>query len=135
MVGYDVLWYANFKLGNFDASIDAAKKHFSMTVGIQGVTDIIDQSYAENGFDGAMLDLGAELEILTDQQYIQGVFVALPYAMAGDARKAVEWLETAIEQRDPMMPYIGTLAGVSRIGDDPGFAEILEQMNLSLPDD
>ena len=133
--GYDVLWYSNFKLGRFDASVEAAKKHFSITVGIRNVADIIERSYAENGFDGAMLELGAELEILAEQQYIQGVFVAIPYAMAGDVGNAVEWLETAIEQRDPMMPYIGTLAGTSRITDDPRFTRILEKMDLSLPDD
>ena len=132
--GYDVLWYANFKLGRFDAAIEAAKKHFAITVGIRHVADIIEQSFAESGFDGAMLELGAELEILAEHQYIQGVFVAMPYAMAGDVGKTIEWLETAIKQRDPMMPYIGTLAGISRIDDDPRFARILEKMNLSLPD-
>ena len=133
--GYDVLWYSNFGLGEFDAATDAAKKHFSITVGIQEVADIVERSFAENGFDGAMLDLGAELEVLAEQQYIQGVFVAMPYAMAGNVDKAVEWLQTAIEQRDPMMPYIGTFPSNSRIADDPRFANILEQMNLALPGD
>ncbi len=132
--GYDVLWYSNFKLGNLDAAIEAAKKHFSVTLGMPNVTDKIERGYAESGFDGAMLELGAELEILAEQQYIQAVFIAMPFAMAGDVDKAVEWLETAFEQRDPMMPYISTIAGIVKIADDPRFAGILEKMNLSLPE-
>ncbi len=132
--GYDVLWYSNFKLGNLDAAVKAAKKHFSVTLGMPNVTDKIERGYAESGFDGAMLELGAELEILAEQQYIQAVFIAMPFAMAGDVDKAVEWLETAFEQRDPMMPYISTIAGIVKIADDPRFAGILEKMNLSLPE-
>ena len=98
------------------------------------LADKIESGFAEGGFDSAMLQLGAELEALASEQYIQGVFVAVPFAMAGDADRAVYWLETAIEQRDPMMPYIGTLASIGRIADDKGFERILAKMNLSLPD-
>ncbi len=132
--GYDVLWYSYFKLGNLDAAVDASKKHFSVTMGMPNVIDAIERGYAENGFDGAMLELGAELEDLAEQQYIQPVFIAMPFAMAGDAGKAAEWLETAFEQRDPMMPYISTMAGIARIEDDPRFTGILAKMNLLLPD-
>jgi len=131
--GFDVLWYSNFKLGNHDASIEAAKKHFTVTVGMADLNDYIDRAYADHGFDGAMRLLGEELERRAEDQFIQGVFIAMPFAMAGDAGKAVEWLQVALGQRDPMMPYIGTLAGISRIENDPRFAEILDIMNLSLP--
>ncbi|MEM7280390.1 MAG: hypothetical protein AAF438_01985 [Pseudomonadota bacterium] len=130
--GYDVLWYANFRLGNFDAAVEAAKKHFSITVGLPNVAQKIETDYAENGFDSAMRTLGVELEVLSGQQHIQGVFVAISFAMAGDAGKAVEWFEVAFEQRDPMMPYIGTIASTVRIADDPRFAGVLSKMNLSL---
>ena len=132
--GYDVLWYANFKLDNYAASTEAAKKHFAVTMGMPELADKIESGFAEGGFDSAMLQLGAELEALASEQYIQGVFVAMPFAMAGDADRAVYWLEAAIEQRDPMMPYIGTLASIGRIADDKGFERILAKMNLSLPD-
>ncbi len=131
--GYDVLWYANFKLGNFDAAVDAARKHFSITVGMPDVAHRIERDFAENGFESAMTQLGLELERVAERQYIQGVFVAMPFAMAGDADKALYWLEVAFEQRDPMMPYIGTLAGTARIADDPRFAGVLSKMKLSPP--
>lgn len=132
--GYDVLWYANFRLGNFDAAVEAARKHFSITVGLPNVAQEIEVDFAENGFDSAMLELGFELEALSEQRHIQGVFIAMPFAMAGDADKAVEWLQVAFEQRDPMMPYIGTIASTVRIADDPRFAGVLSRMNLSLPE-
>lgn len=133
--GYDVLWYSNFKLGDLDAAIEAAKNHFSVTMGMPDLVDDIERSYARIGFDGAMLELGTKLEVLAERQYIQGLFVAMPFAMAGNVDKAVQWLEVAIEQHDPMMPYIGTMAGVAKISKDPRYARILDKMNLSLPDD
>jgi TolB-like protein/tetratricopeptide (TPR) repeat protein len=132
--GYDVLWYANFKLGNFEAAVEAAKKHFSITVGVPDVAQQIEVDFAANGFESAMLALGVELEALAAEQHIQGVFVAMPFAMAGDAGKAVEWLKVGFEQRDPMMPYIGTIPSTGKIADDPRFAEVLSGMNLSLPE-
>lgn len=132
--GYDVLWYANFKLGNFEAAVEAAKKHFSITVGVPDVAQKIEVDFAANGFESAMLALGVELEALAAEQHIQGVFVAMPFAMAGDAGKAVEWLKVGFEQRDPMMPYIGTIPSTGKIADDPRFAEVLSGMNLSLPE-
>ena len=133
--GYDVLWYSNFKLGDLDAAIEAAKNHFSVTMGMPDLVDDIERSYARIGFEGAMLELGTKLEILAERQYIQGSFVAIPFAMAGNVDKAVQWLEVAIEQHDPMMPYIGTMAGVAKISKDPRYARILDKMNLSLPDE
>ena len=130
--GYDVLWYSNFRLGNLDAAVEAAGKHFSITVGLPDVAQNIEVDFAKNGFDSAMRELGADLEALSEQQHIQGVFVAMPFAMAGDTDKAVEWLEVAFEQRDPMMPYIGTFPSTVRIADDPRFAEVLSRMNLSM---
>jgi len=131
--GYDVLWYANFKLGNLDAAVEAAKGHFAVTMGMPDVADSIERSYTNSGFDSAMSELGMQLAALAEQQYIQGVFVAMPFAMADDAANAVKWLDVAFEQRDPMMPYISTLAGTGRIAGNAGFARILEKMNLALP--
>ena len=68
--------------------------------------------------------------------YYQGAHVAVhPIGSDGSVGDPpVEWLETAYEQRDPMMPYIGTMAGIAKIADDQRFAGILEKMNLSLPE-
>ncbi|MEO1204536.1 MAG: hypothetical protein AAFX10_17660, partial [Pseudomonadota bacterium] len=60
--GYDVLWYANFKLGDYPASIEAAKNHFAITMAMPGVANSIETTFADHGFDAAMLELGAELE-------------------------------------------------------------------------
>lgn len=132
--GYDVLWQSNFILGNLDAALEAAKKHYSVTMGMPGVADNIEASYAERGFDGAMLELSAKLEALADEQYIQAVFIALPLAMGGDMAKAAEWLERGFEQRDPQMPYVGTIRSFVKMTDDPRYAKILTKMNLSVPD-
>ena len=83
--GYDVLWSSNFRLNNLDAAVEAAEKHFSVTMGLPGITQGIERGYADDRFNGAMLELATELEALARQQYVQAVFIAVPFAMAGNA--------------------------------------------------
>ena len=130
--GFDVLWYVQYRLGNFDASIEAAKGFFAITMGMTDMADELDRSYQSGGFEQAMLELGRVLESVAEQRYIQGTFVAMPFAMAGDSATAVEWLEKAFEQRDPMLPYVGTMGGAAGLAGDPGYSEILRKMNLSV---
>jgi len=132
--GYDVLWSAYFRLNNLDAALEAAEKHFSVTMGLPNVVEGMKRGYADDGFEGAMLQLAAELEALAQQQYVQAVFIATPFAMAGNAGKAVEWLEKGLEQHDPQMPYVGSLGAFHRITNDPGYQQILTKMNLSVPE-
>ena len=99
------------------------------------VIDSIERGFAENGYDGAMLEVGAALEALAEERYVQAVFIAQPFAYAGEAGKAALWLERGFEQRDPQMPYITTNGSFDRIADDPRFQGILEKMNLAMPRD
>jgi TolB-like protein/tetratricopeptide (TPR) repeat protein len=131
--GFDVLWHSNFRLGNLDAALEAAKKHYAITMGIPEVVEKIEQVYAEHGYDRAMREVGEKLEALAAERYIQAVFIAVPFAMTGDAVKTAKWLDKGFEQRDPQMPYVSTLGSLFVVADDQRYQEIMAKMNLASP--
>jgi len=48
----------------------------------------------------------------------------------GDEAGGFEWLERAVEQRDPRLPNLVRSPFTDAIRDDPRFHEILEKMGL-----
>jgi hypothetical protein len=52
--------------------------------------------------------------------------------MAGENQKALEWLERAYEERDPIMAYVGLGDAYLKGGlrDEPRFQELLRKMNF-----
>ncbi len=55
--------------------------------------------------------------------------------MVDQPDKAMEWLEKGFEVRDPVMPYIATHGFLFEpLFDNPRFIEILQKMNLPLPE-
>jgi TolB-like protein/lipoprotein NlpI len=129
--GFDVLWRANFRLGNLDAALQAARNFYAVTMGMPEVVETIAQVYAEHGYERAMRELGENLEALAAERYVQALFVAAPFGMIGDADKATSWLEKGFLQHDPQMPYLGCQGGWYLVADNPRFVKILEKMNLS----
>jgi hypothetical protein len=51
------------------------------------------------------------------------------YSYAGNKEKAIGWLETAYEMKDPMMPYIHAGDFDLLVG-DPRYQDLLRRMNL-----
>lgn len=126
--GYDLLWGANARLGRFEESFQAARKHFGITMGNQVAVDALDQGYRDGGFQGAMLAAAEVLVELNRSTYIPAVEISALYEMGGEIDAAMEWLEIAYDQHDPTMPYIG--AAPLFAGDDPRYQDLLKRMNL-----
>jgi len=127
--GYDVLWYINARHGRFDEAFDAARKHFGITVGNQAAVDALDSGYEAGGYQQAMLNAAAELSELSKASYIPAMEISILYEMGGDIDHAIEWLETAYDQHDPSMPYIGVMPFF--VQSDPHYNDLLRRMNLS----
>lgn len=128
--GYDVLWGANEKLGRFEESLDAAKKHFGITMRNQAAVDALDRGYESGGFDGAMLTAAAFLAELSETTYVPAVEIAALYEMGGELDEAAMWLEVAYDQHDPTLPYIGAAPFFGSM-DTQHYNEMLRRMNLS----
>jgi len=128
-IGYDLLWGANARIGRFDESLDAARKHFGITMGNQAAVDALDRGYEASGFEGAMLEAAAFLADLSETTYIPAVEISALYQMGGEIDTAVDWLEIAYDQHDPTLPYIGAAPFFG--GTDPAYHDLLRRMNLT----
>lgn len=127
--GYDLLWGANARVGRFDESLDAARKHFGITMGNQAAVDALDRGYEASGYGGSMLAAAAVLAELSKTTYIPAVEISALYQMGGEIDTALDWLEIAYEQHDPTLPYIGAAPFFG--GSAPGYHDLLRRMNLA----
>ncbi|MGH9859821.1 MAG: protein kinase domain-containing protein, partial [Candidatus Acidiferrales bacterium] len=93
------LWYAHDQRQKVEEALTAAKKFFEVK-GQGEIAEAMARGYQEAGYSGAMRRAADRLAEISQQQYVQGTQVAGLYAYAGDKQRALDWLETAYEQRD-----------------------------------
>ena len=55
--------------------------------------------------------------------------IALRYVDVGDYERAIDWLETAYEERDPNLPYLGKPL-YDPMRSNPRFQALLRRMGL-----
>jgi serine/threonine-protein kinase len=78
-------------------------------------------------------------ELLTSRsskRYVSPFHIALVYVGLGENDKAIEWLETAKQERDPFLMYIPVDPNFDSLRGDARFSELLSQIsasNQSLP--
>ena len=90
--------------------------------------------YGESGFVAAYEEVLRQLEVLAQKGYVAPVAMAIKYMMVDQPDKAMDWLEKGFESRSPSMPYIATHGYFFEpLFDNPRFIDILEKMNLPLP--
>ena len=71
------------------------------------------------------------------RQYVPAICMARVYSRLGEAEKAIEWLETAFDERNGEMVFLqGEIAGaaeddpLNRLGSDPRLKDLLRRMSL-----
>jgi len=128
--GYDVLWFANARLGKHDEALEAAEKHFGLTMGNQAAVVAMEDGFEAGGFEGAMLQAAETVAELSEVTYIPAIEIATLYELGGDVDKCFEWLNVAYDQHDPTLPYIGAAPLFGEAYDDPRYADLLRRMNL-----
>jgi tetratricopeptide (TPR) repeat protein len=91
---------------------------------------VLEEGYDEGGFERAMA-LAAELLVArSGVEFVQPQDVAHAFADAGEAERALDWLERALRVRDPQMPYLAVVRWPEEIQNHPRFRELLRQMGL-----
>jgi len=120
-----------FKCGDYDKSMEAAKYYLPA----EGVDfKEVEKIYRESGFVAAYEEVLRQLEVLAQKGYVAPVGMAEKYMMADQPEKAMDWLEKGFESRSQSMPYITTQGFFFEpLFDNPRFVDIVEKMNLPLP--
>ena len=122
---------AAFSCGDYKKVMEAAK----YVLPAKGVEfKAVDRIFQESGFVAAYEENLRQLETLAQKGYSAPVEMAYRYMMVDKADKAMDWLERGFVAHDPVMPYIATKMFLFEpLFDNPRFIDILQKMNLPLP--
>jgi adenylate cyclase len=131
-------WLANslieneaFRFGDYDKVMKAAK-HLLPARGID--YQEVERIYEKQGFVQAYKEVMRQSEVLAQNGFFPPVEMALRYMMVDQPDKALDWIEKGYELRDPSLSYITTHSFMCEpLYDNPRFIEIVQKMNLPLP--
>ncbi len=129
--GYDVVWIANYGIGNEPAAIAAAANYFRITQGNPAGANALEAAY-ENGDFNAAIERAAEVLIEhRETAHVPPGDIALLFEHAERLDDALDWWEAAIETNDPRAPYIGVLVQSPELLAHPRYIQLLRDMRLS----
>jgi TolB-like protein/Tfp pilus assembly protein PilF len=94
---------------------------------------ILKHDYAKGGFTEVMSGMAERTSVASSKTYIPAHFVAIYHSLARNNQLALNWLERAIEERDPNVTYMGVIFAHRNLHNDPRFRELLRKLNF--PDD
>jgi tetratricopeptide (TPR) repeat protein len=127
----NLIFAAAFACGEYDKVIEAAK-YFLPAFGVDFKE--VERIHGESGFVAACEEVLRQEEVLAQKGYVAPIGVAQKYMMVDQPDKAMDWLEKGFESRSQSMPYIATYGHFFEpLFDNPRFIDILEKMNLPLP--
>jgi tetratricopeptide (TPR) repeat protein len=117
-----------FSKAMYEESLAEMKAYYA---GDREVEEALTQGYAQSGYRGAMRRAADTLAGRGRKTYVLPSDVAGLYAWAGEKAQALEWLEKALEVRDPNLPSM--LNGdptFETLRSDPRFQDLLRRMNF-----
>jgi TolB-like protein/Flp pilus assembly protein TadD len=97
----------------------------SLTLSLQGILQ------AALGKPSAVRQTLDKLLRMKAEKYISSGNIASVYAASGDEEKAIEWLETAVEERDPNLTWIKFDREFKILEPNPRFQNILQTVGLA----
>jgi tetratricopeptide (TPR) repeat protein len=65
--------------------------------------------------------------------YVSPFWVAFVHTGLGDKDAAIRALQTGLEERDPLLAYVGVVPELKSLRSDPRLQDLLRQMNLVVP--
>jgi serine/threonine-protein kinase len=118
-----------FYTGPFEASLAELKAIYG-SLGDREVGAALVQGHAQAGYSGAMKRAADVLAARSRKALVLPVWVAGSYVRAGERARALEWLERALEARDPNLPSVNPDPDFDGLRSEPRFQAILRRMNL-----
>jgi tetratricopeptide (TPR) repeat protein len=128
--GYTTLILAHDTLGNHDEAVEAFANKMRFVGGNPEAAQMLEAMYAQLGYEGAMLQMANALEQASVSNYIPSMRIAVLYEQGGDYEKAMKWYESALDLRDPNVPYVGVNVKNPEMQRHPRFKELLLELGL-----
>ena len=123
------LWNLLDQKEMYEEALVEAQKYFEL-LGYREVAEALAQDYAEGGYSEALSRAAETLAARSRTTFVTPLLVARLYAHAGKKDQALDWLERAIEERDPNMVILSVVPVWDNLRDDPRFQDLLRRMNL-----
>jgi hypothetical protein len=92
--------------------------------------EAIERGSAESGYRGAMRWAAQKLAAQSKARYVPPTYIAMLYIHAEEKDRAIEWLETAYEERDPWLHRVGVEPDWESLHPDPRFRDLLRRLGL-----
>jgi TolB-like protein len=127
--GDHVLWMAYHALGDQDKSIAAAARVFRMQ-GVPDIADLLEKSYADGDYPGALIEAAAALEEQSKISRVPAFPLSKLYEMAGEIEKSIDWWEVSVRRGEPGIPYMAVETKSEAIRRHPRFVALLREMGL-----
>ena len=133
LLGNSIVQEAAFPCNDYEKTFQATKNILPLEKeAIKEIEAIFDQQ----GFVATYMEITNQMEVVTQNGRISPIDMAVWYIYADRPVKAMDWLEKGFEMHDPVIPYIATgMFSLHTLYDNPRFIDILQKMNLPLPED
>jgi len=116
--------------GNWELAIGSATKAREMTNGNSEATANIGYALARSGRKDEANKILLDLESRSRTPYVSRYAIAQIYLGLGEQQKALDSLERAYDQRDPLMVFLKVEPKWKELQSEPRFVELLKRMNF-----
>jgi len=124
----------NETVGFQEKDIQKILSYLSLTGMPDSTSTKITKIEHNQGFDAALNEVVAYLEIRAHMGYVTPLDMAMHYYWAGEDEKVLEMIEMGLSVHDPNIPYINTgFVDFNRLYEHPRFKAVLDQANLPHP--
>ena len=117
--------------GNFDEGVAVLKKAVSITKRkVTIALGVLGYAYGLMGKFSDAQDILSEALQREETGYFAPTFIAMIYTGMGNRDKAFEWLEHAVERKDPTIYPIKVMPPWRNLYSDPRWPELINKMGL-----
>lgn len=107
----------------------AEQRHQFVVLGDQELEEALNSGYQQGGYKKAWRRTAEVMAARPGMSAMSPLAIADAYAFAGEKDRALEWLEKAVEARDPNLPYLG-MADYDNLRNEGRFQNVLRRMRL-----
>ena len=115
--------------GAHDEALVEAKAYYAL-LGMRQVADAMERGEGERGYPSAMRRGAETLTERSTVVYVPPLEIAGLFAQAGDADRALEWLEEAYEERSSKLVQLAVDPLWDPLRDHPRFHDLLLRIGL-----